>query len=40
MGRLVGIEAPPKPKAETVYEEPQPQAPEQESPPSQAQHAT
>ncbi|MEA3203027.1 MAG: segregation and condensation protein [Thermoplasmata archaeon] len=25
MGRLVGIEAPPKPKAETVYEEPQPQ---------------
>jgi segregation and condensation protein B len=28
MGRLVGIEAPPKPKAETVYEEPQAQEPE------------
>lgn len=28
MGRLVGIEAPPRPKPETVYEEPQPQEPE------------
>jgi segregation and condensation protein B len=38
MGRLVGLEAPPKPKAETVYEDPQPQgeapeAPAQEAPP-------
>jgi segregation and condensation protein B len=43
MGRLVGIEAPPRPKAETVYEEPQPQAPEaappaEEAPPEPAQH--
>ncbi|MCA1810552.1 MAG: SMC-Scp complex subunit ScpB [Halobacteriales archaeon] len=36
MGRLVGIEAPPKPKAETVYEEPQAQEPEPAQAPAEA----